>query len=159
MKIKINSLEYQCWHEVGHAIVCLYLGGDVKFIEFSEDDFQKGLAKTRCETTPNIRPYVLCGGFATEYVLWKKGFLFTVDESKFIQIIFRNATYDREMFLNKTKHDKITQEDDENFMSFSVKKVAPIINKHLRSMEKIVMELRSLKRIDNIKIKEILNKK
>jgi hypothetical protein len=38
MKILIDSVEYKCWHEVGHATVCLHLGGDVDFIEFLESD-------------------------------------------------------------------------------------------------------------------------
>lgn len=38
MKIRVDSVEYKCWHEVGHATVCLHLGGDVDFIEFLDGD-------------------------------------------------------------------------------------------------------------------------
>ena len=34
MKIALNSDEFKAWHEVGHATVCLHLGGDLDSIEF-----------------------------------------------------------------------------------------------------------------------------
>jgi hypothetical protein len=46
MAIEINSLAYQCWHEIGHAFVCLHLGGDVEFVELL-DEQQGGLARAR----------------------------------------------------------------------------------------------------------------
>ena len=38
MAIHIDSDEFKAWHEVGHATVCLHLGGDLDGIEFLEDD-------------------------------------------------------------------------------------------------------------------------
>ena len=33
LSLKINDKEYQCWHEVGHAIACINSGGRVELIE------------------------------------------------------------------------------------------------------------------------------
>ena len=38
MKIRVDSIEYKCWHEVGHATVGLHLGGDIDFIELLDGD-------------------------------------------------------------------------------------------------------------------------
>lgn len=32
MLIRVDSDEYRCWHEIGHATACWHLGGDVDFI-------------------------------------------------------------------------------------------------------------------------------
>lgn len=53
MKIRVDSDEYKCWHEVGHATVCLHLGGDVDFIEFLVGD-ARGHARARCVVIPEI---------------------------------------------------------------------------------------------------------
>jgi hypothetical protein len=44
MKIRVDSVEYRCWHEVGHVAVCLHLGGDVDFIELLEGDARCGFS-------------------------------------------------------------------------------------------------------------------
>jgi hypothetical protein len=72
MKIIVDSDEYKCWHEVGHATVCLHLGGDVDFIEFLDGD-ARGSARTRCDDIPGTERSVACGGFAAEVYLLKKG--------------------------------------------------------------------------------------
>ncbi|KKN92167.1 hypothetical protein LCGC14_0209800 [marine sediment metagenome] len=99
MNLEVNSLEYKCWHEIGHTVVCLHLGGTVEFVEImGEENEGRGFARARCNTTPDIRPLVLCAGFATEYLLLRKGFLAAIDEKEFTQLIFNNATIDREMY-------------------------------------------------------------
>jgi hypothetical protein len=154
--IEINGFEYQCWHEVGHAVTCLHLGGEVEFIEFLDDENHKGLARSRCETTPQVRPYVLCGGFATEYVLSELRLLEEIDEKEFTQVIFKNASIDREMFFGKTGNDDFTKDEDIIFMNFSINNVTPIIIKHLPKMRKIVELLQDNKKIDGTTIKKIL---
>jgi hypothetical protein len=47
MIIRVDSIEYKSWHEVGHATICLNLGGDVAFIEFLDGDV-RGHARNRC---------------------------------------------------------------------------------------------------------------
>ncbi|MEI7825032.1 MAG: hypothetical protein WCI01_07015 [Chlorobiaceae bacterium] len=154
--IEINGFEYKCWHEVGHAVTCLHLGGNVEFIEFLEDENHKGSARARCETTPQIRPYVLCGGFATEYVLLKLGLLEKIDEQEFIQVVFKNASIDREMFFGKTENDQFTKDEDTEFMYFSIDNVVPIISKLLPKMRKIVDTFQDNKKIDGTTINKIL---
>lgn len=158
MSIEINSFEYQCWHEVGHAVTCLHLGGDVAFIEFIDDETHKGLARARCETTPDIRPLVLCGGFATEFVLSRDGYLENHDEREFTQIVFKNASIDREMFFGKTEDDDLTKKEDTEFMHLAVDCVAPIIRLYLSEMSEIVGHLKTEKKVDGSKIKSIMQK-
>ncbi len=158
MKIKINSLEYQCWQEAGHAAVCFYLGGDINSIEFVDDPEAKGIARARCKMTPEIRNFVVCGGFATEYLLFKKNRLFPIDEKEFTQIAFKNAIVDREMFFNHplSKNDEFTIEEDTKFKNCAIDEVVPIIRRYLPKMREIVKELVKAKKIDGTRIKQIL---
>jgi hypothetical protein len=73
MTVCVDSVEYKCWHEVGHATVCLHLGGDIDFIEFLDGD-ARGDARTRCVIMPGTERSVACGGFATEFYLLKNGY-------------------------------------------------------------------------------------
>jgi hypothetical protein len=68
MTVRVDSVEYKCWHEVGHATVCLHLGGDIDFLELLEGD-PRGQARARCLVTPGIERTVACGGFAAEFYL------------------------------------------------------------------------------------------
>ena len=156
--IQINSLEYQCWHEVGHVTVCLHLGGDVEFIELLDDETSGGLARARCFTNADIRRSVACGGFAAEFFLLRKGHLSQVDEKEIAQIIFRNATKDREMFCGRTLRDNegFTKEDDEAFMSHAVSDIAPIFSWYFPKMRQVVGELIRAKKLDGKRIKEVL---
>jgi len=158
MKIEINSVEYQCWHETGHATVCLDLGGDVEFIELIDDKNSKGLARARCATNQIIRQRVACGGFATEFVLSREGYLQPIDEKEFTQIVFRNGAIDREMFHNRvpSKGESFTKEEDERFMYLAVNEVATIIKIHLREMRLVVGELLTAKKLTGQRVKEIL---
>ncbi len=157
MPIEINSFEYQCWHEVGHAVTCLYMGGDVEFIEFIEDQSHYGLARARCTVTLDIRRYVACGGFATEYILYKAGNLSKTTDTEFIQVMFKNADLDRNSFFNTSKEYEFTIEEDTEFMNFAIDNVTPIILKHLSQMLTIVNNLKRSKRITGDIIKKLLN--
>lgn len=158
--IKINSIEYQSWHEVGHAVACIAKGGKVELIELVYDENSLGIAKASCHTTPDIRPYVTCGGFAAEYVLYKDGYLETVDDKEFTQIVFRNATHDRKMFLHKPIDYKgdFTKQEDTKFMHFAVHHVADIIRDNFSLMQDLVSELSSKQKLDKYKINEIVEK-
>jgi hypothetical protein len=133
MPIEINSIEYQCWHEVGHATACLHFGGSVEFIELLDSSSANGLARARCRTTPEIRPMVACGGFAVEFFLFRKGRLSLIEEQEMTQVIFRNATKDREIYSGKalSKDDHFTKQEDEKFMGFAISKVTPIFDLYL----------------------------
>ena len=53
MKIWVDSIEYKCWYEFGHATVCLRLGGDAEIIELLEDD-KRGHARAGCIVTSEM---------------------------------------------------------------------------------------------------------
>jgi hypothetical protein len=74
MSIIVDSFEYKCWHEVGHATVCLHLGGQVFFVEFLAEGDPRGHARTNAsEITPEHDRTVACGGFAAEFLLLNNG--------------------------------------------------------------------------------------
>ena len=158
MTIEIDSLEYQCWHEVGHATVCLHLGGDVEFIELLDNETAGGLARARCSTTTNIRPSVACGGFAAEFFLLRNGHLPQVDEKEITQIIFRNATIDRKMFCGRTLSDGevFRKEEDEEFMNHSVTKAVLIFRKYFPRIKQIVCELIKERKVDGKRVRGVI---
>ncbi|WP_144439641.1 hypothetical protein [Halomonas chromatireducens] len=157
MNLEVNSLEYKCWHEIGHAVVCLHLGGTVEFVEImGEESEGRGFARARCNTTPDIRPSVLCAGFATEYVLSRKGFLAAIDEKEFTQLVFKNASIDREMYHRVSDQHDFSENEDREFMNLAVTIVAPIIASHFSKMREIVGILCSEGRIEGSKIEAVL---
>ena len=155
--MKINSTEYQCWHEAGHAVVCLHTKGIVEFIEFIEEGECKGSARTRCITLPETHPYVACGGFAAEFVLSRDGYLEPHDNDEFSETVFKNSTMDRDMYFNVNKEYKYSKEEDTEFMNHAIYKVAPIIRKYISTIPLIVSELLETKIITGKRIKELLN--
>lgn len=68
MKIRVDNVEYRCWHEVGHRTACLHLAGDVNLVEILDGD-SRGHARVSCVVTPEIERSVVCGGFAAEFFL------------------------------------------------------------------------------------------
>lgn len=153
-----ESLEYRCWHEVGHATACLCLGGSVELLELMEVDDAQGLARARCSTTESIRSSVACGGFAAEFFLLRTGRLGQVDEKAIAQIIFRNATKDREMYFRKSllKDEEFTQEEDREFMSHAISEVSPLFKDRVQGMEAAVAELLASGKLTGERFREIL---
>ena len=123
MTIRVDSLEYKCWHEVGHATVCLSLGGDVDFIEFLVDD-ARGYPRARCIVTPEMEKSVACGGFAAEFYLLKNGYAEQEpgDDRNVNQIVFHNATGDREDFWGRRlgAHEAFAVTEDTEFMHYAI---------------------------------------
>lgn len=156
MPIEINSLRYQCWHELGHAISCLHFGGDVEFIELIENNNSEGAARARCITTPDIRNNVACGGFAVEFFLLRIGHLGKVDEKAITQIIFRNATKDREMFHEVSGEHLFSEAEDREFMNHAINNVAPIYSRYLDGMQHLVEEMLTNRRVSGQRIKNVL---
>ena len=154
--MQVNSTTYECWHEIGHAFVCLHLGGDVQCVELLEGH-EIGRARAKCVTNPSIRKAVACGGFATEYVLLQDGDIGEQDESEITQIIFRNATIDRQMYHSLSSEDPISGDQDRDFMHFAVNDVAPIIRHYKALMAKAVKELKAARSISGERIKNIIN--
>ena len=116
MKIRIDSDEFKAWHEVGHATVCLHLGGDLDGIEFIEGgDATRGFAVTRgCDVMPDKERSVACGGFAAEFYLLKAGYVDGIDlndrsaVAAVSAVVFGNAWRDRQEFAGRT----VTEDND-----------------------------------------------
>lgn len=159
MKIKLNSREYECWHEAGHALVCITLGGGVDFIEFVDDPACHGKARTRCEFTQNIRNYVACGGFAAEYYLYRSGKL-EATEKQFVTAALVNAFLDKQSFFGgnfEQENGCWPEKLDIQFRDFAIFKVAPIVERNIAALEAIVKILNENGRIDKDQINQILN--
>jgi hypothetical protein len=164
MKIRVDSVEYKCWHEVGHATVCLHLGGDIDFIEFLDSD-ARGHARARCVVPPEIEKSVACGGFAAEFYLLNNGYAEQSRDDKrdISQIVFHNATHDREDFWGRKlgSDEEFTKEEDETFMHHAIGAdgyggVVPIFNQHFSGMQGVVHELGGARRIEGKRVKELL---
>jgi hypothetical protein len=164
MKIRVDSVEYKCWHEVGHATVCLNLGGDVDFIEFLDDD-ARGHARARCVVTSEIERNVACGGFAAEFYLLNNGYAERGrdDERDISRIVFHNATCDREDFWGRKlgKDEAFTEAEDRGFMNHAVGSdghggVVPIFKQHFSGMQELVRELCEARRVEGRRVKELL---
>lgn len=159
MKIRVDSVEYKCWHEVGHATVCLHLGGDVDFIEFLDGDV-RGHARARCLVTSGIERSVACGGFAAEFYLLNYGYAEgdRDDERDISQIVFHNATGDREEFWARKlgRDEAFTKAEDEAFMHHAIGSVVPIFNQYFSRMQELVRELCDARRVQGRRVKELL---
>ena len=160
MKIRVDSVEYKCWHEVGHATVCLHLGGDVDFIEFLDGD-PRGHARTRCVVTSSeIERTVACGGFAAEFYLLNNGYAERGrdDERDISQIVFHNATGDREDFWGRElgRDETFTKAEDEAFMRHAIESVAPIFDQYFSGMRELVRELCGARRVEGRRVKQLL---
>jgi hypothetical protein len=159
MKIIVDSVEYKCWHEVGHAAICLHLGGDVDFIEFLEDD-ARGHARARCVVTPEIEKSVACGGFSAEFFILNKGFAEKSpdDERDISRIVFHNATGDREDFWGRRlgKDEFFSETEDREFMNHAISSVAPVFDQYFSGMQAVVRELCDARRVEGRRVKELL---
>ena len=164
MKVIVDSEEYRCWHEVGHAVVCLHLGGDVDFIELMSDD-TRGYARARCVVTDEIERIVACGGFAAEFYLLKFGHAEKSghDERDINRILFHNATSDREDFWGRKlgSGEVFTKEEDKEFMCHAIGLdghggMVPLFHQHLAGMQDLVRELCDSRRVEGRCIKKLL---
>lgn len=164
MKLVVDSIEYKCWHEIGHATVCLHLGGDVEFIEFLSSD-ARGHARTHCIHLPEIERSVACGGFAAEFYLIKSGRaeLGPDDRRDISQIIFHNAAVDRQAFWGRPLGGGVefSKSEDTEFMHYAIGPdgnggLVPILNRYLPGMQEVVRELIESRRVEGRRIKELL---
>jgi hypothetical protein len=164
MLIRINSDEFKAWHEVGHATVCLHLGGDLKGIEFLEGD-ERGFAVARgCHVMPDTERSVACGGFAAEYYLLQGGYVDGInlnDRSVVAKVsdhLFSNAWSDHQDFVGRTvtEDNDFTKEEKEEFMHYAIERVAPIFDQYFAKMQIVVSELLAGRKIDGARVKKLL---
>jgi len=158
MKIIINSDEFKAWHEVGHATICLHLGGNLDGIEFLEGDARGFAVAHCCEIMPNIERSVACGGFAAEFYLLHAGHVDWDDLAKISANVFSNAWKDRQAFAGRTvtEDNDFTRKEDEEFMHHATQVVAPIFNLYFSRMQKVVNELLAARQISGARVKELL---
>jgi len=159
MKIRVDSVEYKCWHEVGHATVCLHLGGRRIIKKLIEGD-ARGHARACCVVTSEIEKSVACGGFAAEFYLLDKGYAERGrdDERDISQIVFHNATGDREEFWGRKlgRDEAFTKAEDEKFMHHAIGSVVPIFNQYFSGMQELVRELCDARKVEGRRVKELL---
>lgn len=164
MTIRIDSDEFKAWHEVGHATVCLHLGGDLDGIEFLEGD-ARGFAVARgCDVMPDKERSVACGGFAAEYYLLRAGYVGGVnlnDPSAVAEVsarVFSNAWRDQQDFARRTvtEDNDFSKEENEEFMRYAIEHVAPIFDLYFARMQIVVSELLAGRKIDGARVKELL---
>ena len=164
MNILFNSDEFKAWHEVGHATVCLHLGGDLDGIEFLERD-ARGFAVARgCYVVADKERSVACGGFAAEFYLLRAGYIDGVnlkDPSEVARVsalVFSNTWMDQQAFFGRpvTQDNDFTKEEKEEFMHYAIEHVAPIFDLHFAKMRIVVGELLAKRKIDGVRVKEIL---
>jgi hypothetical protein len=164
MKIPVDSDEFRAWHEVGHATVCLHLGGDLDGIEFLEGDARGSAIARGCDVMPDKERSVACGGFAAEYYLLRRGCVDGVDlndpraVAAVSALVFSNAWRDQQAFAGRTvtEDDDFTREENEEFMRYATERVAPIFDLYFAKMQIVVRELLAARKIDGARVKELL---
>lgn len=163
MKIVVDSEEYRGWHEVGHATVCLHLGGDVDFIEFLDGD-ARGFARASCIHNPELRRSVACGGFAAEFFLLNKGYAERApeDHRSIDSVVFNNASTDGHAFWGRAYSSEGFEEaETREFVNHAIGPdgnggVVPIFDLYFSRMQELVRELLSARRVEGRRVKEIL---
>lgn len=159
MKIVVDSIHYKAWHEVGHATVCMHLGGHVELIEFLEND-SRGHARTSCIVLPEHHQSVACGGFAAEFYLLNGGYaeLAPDDNRDINRVVFHNAIQDREEYWGrKLGEDEIFSVEEEHaFMNHALGSVLPMFDRYLPGMHMLAEELNRAKRVEGSLVKKLL---
>lgn len=157
--MEINDKEYQCWHEIGHAVACIHSGGHVELIELMNDPISKGLARARCETfNQEMRMNTAAGGFAIEYILYKTGCI-DIEEKDFLQEVFFNASLDKVSFFNGDfvqDNGYWPKELDESFRDHAIRLSKTFVPK-IDKMEKILNQLMIQGRLSGDEISAIYN--
>jgi hypothetical protein len=160
--IIVDSDEYRCWHEVGHAAVALYLGGVVEFIEFLDQvDVH---ARARCIVIPEHHRTVACGGFAAEFYLLNNGHAVQAPDDKrdISQIVFNNCSGDGHAYFDREYSSEGFEETEaRQFMEHAIGKdghggLIPIIHNYFSRMEQVVRELYAARRIEGSRVTELL---
>jgi hypothetical protein len=163
MKIVVDSVEYKCWHEVGHATVCLHLGGDVECIEFLDGD-ARGHARARCVVASEIERSVACGGFAAEFYLLNRGYAVQAPDDKrdINQVVLNNASMDGHAFFGREYSSEGFEETEtREFMNHAIGPdgrggVVPIIDAYFSAMQELARELLATRKVEGWRVKELL---
>ena len=129
--IVVNSPEYACFHEAGHAEAALRVGARVLEMELYKEQ-PRSYGRTRVEKKQDSyieqSRCIALGGFAAEYILYRAGRIVNEDgtsmsESQFIQYAYGNAEQDFAAFwatFNLPLLNTTQKEVDKQFMSFAI---------------------------------------
>lgn len=152
--MEINDKEYQCWHEVGHAIACMESGGEVVSIELASNSNLPYLAKASCKTpTSDMRIHTSAGGFAIEYALLQFGRII-IPEKDFLYEAIENSSQDRSKFRGDENI------SDEECLRFFIEYAMELSNDFLpriNKFEKVVNQLIENGKLSGNEIEEIYN--
>ncbi|HCF9476685.1 hypothetical protein [Pseudomonas aeruginosa] len=130
-KIVIDSPEYACFHEAGHAEVALRVGARVLEMELYREQ-SRSWGRTQVEKKQDCHieqsRRIALGGFAAEYMLYRSGRILNEDgssptESQFTQHAYRNAALDLVAFWGTDNPELLNmaqEEMDSKFMSFAI---------------------------------------
>lgn len=113
---------------------------------------------------PGKERSVACGGFAAEFYLLRAGYIDGIninDPSEVTRVsalVFSNAWMDHQAFLGRqvTQDNDFTKEEKEEFMHYAIEHVAPIFDLYFSKMQIVVGELLVKRKIDGVRVKEIL---
>jgi hypothetical protein len=120
----------------------------------------RGHARARCVVTSEIERSVACGGFAAEFYLLDRGYAEQGrdDERNISQVVFHNATADREDFWGRKlgRDEAFTEAEDRQFMNHAIGSVVPIFSQYFSEMQELVRELCGARRVEGKRVKELL---
>lgn len=156
MAVILNSEEYQAWHEIGHAVTCILLGGHVEFVSFIDDPNHFAVAVARCAPIPETRKHVLCGGFAAECILLQKGLLESIDQASFTQSIIENSRLDKSKFFEVSNDYNFSRKQTEEFNEFAINFVVPLLDNYVDKMQALVAMFMVTGRLEGQFIKDLI---
>ena len=159
MTIVVDSIEYKCWHEVGHAAVCHHLGDDVELIELL-NNHDRGHAPTRSVVLPENHLTVAAAGMAAEVLLFRSGWaqMAIIDIRDHQQVIWHNAWADREDFRGRRlgPDEEFSEQENAAFAYHALNIALPIFDHYLAGMRAVVAELKVLRKVEGHRVRQLL---
>ena len=153
--MEINDIEYQCWHEVGHAVACMLQKGEVVSIELSDNKSNPYLARASCKTpTRDMKLATSAGGFAIEYALFISNKLNNIKEKEFLTEAIQNSSQDRDKFCS---NENLTEDMCEKIFIDYAKQLSEDFLQMMDKLEKIVIQLMKKKKLTGNQIVNIFN--
>ena len=152
--MKINDIEYQCWHEVGHAIACMLQQGEVVSIELSNNQNNPYLAKASCKTpTRDMKLATSAGGFAIEYALYISNKI-NITKNEFLIEAIKNSSHDREKFCH---NENLTDDECKQIFIEYAKEISEEFLLMMNKLERVVIQLMKKKKLTGNQVAMIFN--
>ena len=90
-------------------------------------------------------------------MLYRDGDLGDQDEKEMTDVLFQNATIDREKFHSLPRGEALTKQQDYQFMSHAWERVVPIVRQYKSKIMQAVSELEISRRVSGERIRQIIN--